>query len=311
VWAMCHLVTDGTGARVILSELADQDSSGSSAMPPLEQAHWQQSPAGARQCRMALRHWEAILRRVTPDRFPARAAKPHPRYWEGTFDSPAARLALRAICARTGVEMSSALLTIFAVALARTLGTNPVVAVLVVNNRFRPGLARCVSPIIHPGLCVIDVPDATIDQAMAHTRARVLAAYKHAYYDPVQREALIERVNRERGAKVDLECSFNDSRLTPADDSGFPPKDSQIQAALERTTFEWTRKQDHRPYDKLYVNVEDRADTIALSVFTDVHHLASEDVEALVRSMEQVAVAGACHLGARTEVPAPAEMTDA
>lgn len=305
VWVMCHLVTDGTGARVILSELAGRETT-SSAAPPLEQARWQNSPAGQRQCDAALRHWERILRDVPAHRFPQRTETVAPRYWEATFESLAMHLALRAISARTGVEVPSVLLAVFAVALARVTGINPVVVVLVVNNRFRPGLARTVSPIIHPGLCRIDVPDATVDEAVAATRRRAMTAYKYAYYYPPRREEIIERVNRERGEPVDLECSLNDSRLTPRSETGPPPTPEQVRAALSHSSFEWTRRQDHRPFDKLYVTVEDVPGTIRLAVVTDTHHVSPDDTQAVIRGMEQVAVAAACDPAARTQVPAAA-----
>lgn len=42
VWVMCHLVTDGSGALVILDELASRDTCGSAAATSaLEQARWQ------------------------------------------------------------------------------------------------------------------------------------------------------------------------------------------------------------------------------------------------------------------------------
>jgi hypothetical protein len=303
VWVMCHLVTDGTGALVMVSELAARDTAGSeAAMSPLAQARWQASPAGQRQCTMALRHWEKVLRGVALRRFPERAEKPHPRYWEAQFDSPAAHLALRAVSARTGVEVPSVLLTAFAVSLTRVTGINPVVVVLVVNNRFRPGLARTVSPIMQPGLCVIDVPDATVDEAVANTRRRAITAYKYAYYDPPRREELIARVNRERGAEVDLECSLNHIRIQPRDETAPPPAPEQVRAALAKTSFEWTQKQDHRPYNKLYVTVEDVLDTLRLTVVTDIHHVSPVDVEAFVRGMEEVSVAAALDPAARTRV---------
>jgi hypothetical protein len=215
-------------------------------------------------------------------------------------------LALRAIAARTGAEVSSVLLTAFAVALVRVTGVNPVVTVLLVNNRFRPGLARTVSPIMHAGLCVIDVPDGTVDEAVARTRSRAITAYKYAYYDPMRREELIARVNRERGEEVDLECSINDSRLTPRRRAGGVPTPGEIRDALPRTDFRWLQRQDHRPYDKLYVTVDDVPDSLRFTVVADTHHVPSGDVEAFIRGMEEVAVAAALDASTRTRVLAAA-----
>jgi hypothetical protein len=306
VWVMCHLVTDGTGARIIVSELAERDTSGSgAALSPLEQARWQASPAGQRQCEMTLRYWDKILRSVSARRFPVRDGTPHPRYWEAQFESLATHLAVRAVSARTGVEVPSVLLGVFAVALARVTGINPVAVTLVVNNRFRPGLAGTVSPIMQPGICVIDVPDGTVDETVAHARRRAITAYKYAYHDPPQREELIARVGQERGEEVDLECSLNNIRIAPRDESGPPPTPEQVRAALLHTSFEWTQKQDHRPSNRLYVTVEDVVDTLQLTVSADTHHVSPVDVEAFIRGMEEVAVAAALDPAAPTDVRQP------
>jgi hypothetical protein len=307
VWVMCHLATDGGGARVILEELADREHChGATALPPLEQARWQRSPAGQRQSRAALRYWEGLLRELPPSRFPDRAERPYPRYWQGRWESRATELAVRASSARTGVEIHSVLLAVFAVALARITGINPVVTQVTVGNRFRPPLARTVSPVMQSGLCVIDVGDATFDEVVARTRRRAMIAYKNGYYDPDRREELIARVNRERGEDVDLTCTFNDWRLKPRDGTGPPPTPEQIRAALPDASLRWHYRQDEVRFDSLYLNVDEVPDTVRITVLTDIHVLAPSDVEACLRGMEEVAVEGALDPAARTRVPAGA-----
>jgi hypothetical protein len=303
VWVMCHLVTDGTGANVMLGELRARDASGSAAADsPLEQARWQRSLAGQRHCARALRHWEQILRGVPPRRFPPREPPSGPRYWQAAYASPAMHLAVRAICARTGVEAASVLLAVFAVALARTSGANPVVVQVVVSNRFRPGLARTVSPIIQNGLCAVEVTDTTIDETVAHTRRRAMAAYKNAYYDPDQRDELVARVGRERGEPVDIDCFFNDRRLRQPAGGGPPPTPEQIRAAVGSGSFQWRYKQDFRQFDQLFVNVDDVPDTVAMTVLTDIHRLCPVALESAIRAMEEIAVAAAVDPATRTGV---------
>jgi hypothetical protein len=301
VWVMCHLVTDGTGAQIIVTELAARDTAGSeAAMSPLEQARWQASPAGQRQCEAALRYWEKVLRSVPVRRFPARAERPDPRYWQAAYDSPATHLAVRTIAARTGAGTASVLLALFAVSLARVTGINPVVVQVVASNRFRPGLSQTVSPIMQDGLCVIDVPDTTVDDVIVHTRRRAMTAYKYAYYDPRRVQELIATVSRDRGEQVDVSCYFNDRRLTPREEGVAVPTPEQIRAALPRTSFEWRYKQDYQRFDKLFVNVDDEPDTVAMTVLTDIHYVSPTDVEACVRGMEALAVSAALDPDART-----------
>ena len=306
-WVMCHLVTDGAGARVILAELAARDASGSrAARSALAQARWQRSPAGRRHCDSVLRRWERVLRGLPGRRFPVRTGTPYPRYWQGVLDSPATHLAARRIAARTGVEVASVLLGCFAVALARVTGVNPVLCQPNVSNRFRPGLARTVSPVMQSGLCVLDVPDATVDEAVALARRRAITAYKYAYYHPDRRDELIARLGDERGEPVDLGSAFNDRRLKPRDESGPPPTPDQIRAALPQGSFEWKHQQDDIEFHQLSVSVDDVPDTVRLTVTCDIHRVSPEDVAACVRELETVAVAAALDPATRTRVPRPA-----
>jgi hypothetical protein len=153
---------------------------------------------------------------------------------------------------------------------------------------------------------VLDVPDTTVDEAVTRARSRAMSAYKYAYYDPYRREELIARIDRERGEHVDLECTLNDRRLTPRDESGPVPTPERIRAAVPASTFEWTRAQDQRPCESLYVYLDDVPDTVQLTIAADVHKLSPEHVERCARAMEEVAVAAALDPGARTGVPAAA-----
>lgn len=290
-WVMSHLVTDGVGGLVILREMAKRDASASRSCPaPLEQAAWQASPAGQRQSRGALRYWEKTLRDLPARRFPPRSERPYPRYWQGVFTSRALHLAARTISLRTGAEVPSVLLALFSVALARITGINPVASMTVVSNRFRPGLADTVSPIMQTGLAVIDVQDSTVDEVVRHTKRRVMTTYKNAYYDPLHRDALIARINRERGELLDLTCVFNDRRLTRNDGSGPPAELSEVLAAAEQTGFRWTHQQDEHEFEGFAVNVDDVPDLVQLTVTCDIHYVSPDDVEATLRGMEELAI---------------------
>jgi hypothetical protein len=290
VWVNCHLVTDAIGATIMVSELARRDAGGSAgAMPPLAQARWQRSPAGARQHTLSLRHWERVLRAIPARRFPEPAHRVSPRYWHGTFISRALPLAADAIAARTGVESAGVFLALFAMAVARVTGVHPVVTKVVVNNRFRPGLATTVSPIVHNGLCVLDV-SGSVDEVVRRARRHAMAAYKYAYYDPRRLDELVDRVRHERGDELDVGCFFNDrrqGRSRPA------PTAAQVRAARPASTFRWDEQQDEHGYDPLFVSVEDTPDGVAVHVGFDTHHITPDDAEACLRQMEAIGVAAA------------------
>ena len=52
-----------------------------------------------------------------------------------------------------------------------------------VSNRFRPGFAGSVSPVMQSCLGVIEVADAPFEEVVRRAWQSALGAYKHAYYD--------------------------------------------------------------------------------------------------------------------------------
>ena len=298
VLTMCHLVTDAHGAGVLVRELAGETGGAdpAAAWHPLDQARWQSSPAGQRVCQAARRRWEGLLRSVPAGRFRGSSDPREPRHWQGRLDSVALLLAVRTIAVRTGVTSSLVLLALFATMQIRLTGVNPAVVQVVVSNRFRTGLARTVSVVNQTGLCVLDLAGLTVDQAVRHTRGRAMAAYKHAYYHPGRMAELVARVGRERGEEIDLDCYFNDRRVRYGDQNGGlaapAPAPAELTAALAETTFRWEQWSD-KPFESLFVHIEDVPDRIAALVYGDTHRVPPADLETWVRGMEEVAVAAA------------------
>ena len=215
-----HLAADGEGVRVILDDLARRNpvtgaaAGAVTAIQPLDLARLQATPAVTKQSDSALRHWERLLRMVPARAFPGPAGHGQPRYQQTFYDSPASFLGAQTIAARTDASTANVLLAAYAVAQARLTGSNPAVAQLVVNNRFRPGFKQVVSQLCHFGLCVIDVADITIDEAVRRARNSALGAFKIAYCDPLRRRELVARIGRERGAEPDIgTCFVNDRRM--------------------------------------------------------------------------------------------------
>lgn len=321
VMIMCHLVADVAGGQVMMADLAARDPvTGAAATPPprmqpMEQARWQRSPAGQRVSEAAIRYMDDLARTIPPRRFGNSTDPRQPRYWEIGFTSPATYLATRAISSRTGVDSGAVLLTCFLVSLARVSRTNPAVTHVLVNNRFRPGLADVVAPHTQGALLVVDVGGISFDEALARTRRRAMAAYKHAYYDPYRKtyirwarqpEGMEQRIGRERGEEIEIGCFFNDRRLAvlsgEAGSEEGAPTPEEVRAAQARTTLRHQRQQD-QPTEKLLVHINDVPDTIDITVQADTHHISPSDVEALLRGLEEVAVSAAFDGTVPTRVP--------
>lgn len=306
VLVMCHLVLDGAGAAVMRQELARWQPAGGTVtpceMPPLEQVRRQRLPSAQRHSEAALRHWESLLRSAPARRICDLGGQRAPRFWKGCLTSSAIALAARTISARTGVDSPTVLLTLYAAALARMSGINPVLVQVMVSNRFRPGFARTVSPVAQFGLCLLDVAATTVDAAVRQTRRHALAAYKHAYYDPQRREELIAQVAQEGGGP-ELGVYFNDRRLGEPIDAGGAeatdpaPDAHRLRSALAASSFTWVTVEDVEFTDPVYLYVDattrDGDPALDLTLGADTRLLTPERIEELVRDMEGLAVAAA------------------
>jgi hypothetical protein len=293
VMVACHLVTDGLGAVAMLRDWArraELDGTPGTAMEPLAQAEWQRGPAGRRQSDSAMRYWAALLRAIEPGRFGAAGDERQPRHWRLDYYSTAMHLATRAIAARNRLDPSYVHLAAYCMALARITGVNPVVVQVVVGNRFRPGLGDTVSPVNQSGLCVIDVADATFEDVVARAWRKAMGTYKHAYYDPIQLNELIERISRERGEEIDIGCYFNPRRFRLAEPPPQPPPTpDELRAALPGSELHWGAPGD-LPVERFFVNLDDLPDSVHMELCVDTRYVSPTGMEAFVRGMEAVLV---------------------
>src|SRR5262249_5925494 len=153
---------------------------------------------------------------------------------------------------------------------------------VVVGNRFRPGLAKTVSPVNQTGLCVIDVADATFDEVVARAWRRAMATYKHAYYDPVQLDELIGRVCRERGEEIDVSCFFNARRFLfeePPPGPRITPE--RLRAACERSELIWKPPSDVQ-VERFFLTLDEMSDSVHMELRADTHHVSPAGMEEFV-----------------------------
>jgi Condensation domain len=290
-----HLAIDAGGLTALVTDMFGRDPETGAAppvtaYPPLEQARRQREPSAQRTQAGSLRHFERVLRAVPAQPFgPPRpgVARDH---LEILFRSPAAMLAARAAAARIVAPSPAVLLAAFAVAVARAKGGNPVMALVAVSNRFRPGLAESVSSISEVTPLMVDVADTTLQGAVRRAVTGSLTAFKNGYSDPYAQDVVVDRVNAERGEEVELVCYYNDKRQR--EDPGTPlPSAAEIRAAVEESTVDWPEDPE-KPRTGLYVYVGD-ADPAAidLRMSVDLRYWTRAELEALVRDIEATVVA--------------------
>jgi hypothetical protein len=296
VMTICHFATDAVGAMTMYNDYVSRDSgaghgSKPSGMHPLELAAQQRTPSALRQSEASLRHWENLLRTIPRRRFPEPVEAGPDRYCQVRMDSPAMLLALRVIGQRLGVDVSTALLGVVAVGVGRVAGINPMVAQMVVSNRFRPGFAGIVSNVSQAGLFVVDLADITVDEAVVRSRQASMKAYKNAYFDFARWKELVARVNRDRGGVVDLKCYYNDRPSQyRSEGAATAPSPDEIDAALPRTSaLRWSEL----PYfnEHLMVTIDDAPGAIGLIVLADTAYVPRPRMAELAHELEALAVA--------------------
>jgi hypothetical protein len=163
---------------------------------------------------------------------------------------------------------------------------------VLVSNRFRPGLADSVSQLVQSSPFVLELAGCSFAEALARAQQGLLQTYKNAYYDGSQRDALIERIERERGCRIQLGCYFNDRQderapSLPTD----PASDDELRQALERNS--WQDERGPLPDVPLFVNVDHRPDALEFPVSFDTRYLDRDAVRRIVRGIEALAVRAA------------------
>lgn len=303
-----HLALDQSGIDAMMADVRARDpETGAPAGPvtapqPLELATKQAGTHAQRKSAAAMAYLEHVLRAMPVRQFGA-ARFPDTGMRVLRMRSPATALAIRRTAMRAGTTTSSAVLAAFAVGVARFTGHPTVMAMLLVNNRFRPGLADVVSPVVQMSPCLVDIAGATLDEVVARTGTSVLTAYKHAYYDPYQQDAVFDRIEAERGP---LEYwNYNDHRdrdrsLPP----GPPPTDDEIATAVADRELVW---EPGAPVDKgaFFLDVVDGPDSsLVLVLNVPVKYVSEGDMVALLTEIEAAAVRTAVDPGAPTDFSA-------
>jgi non-ribosomal peptide synthetase component F len=258
-----------------------------------------------------MRYWEERLRPLPPTTF---GEPKHPggrlghRYWHGRFHSPAAHLAVLSIARRTRTDTSRVLLAVIAIAIGRATGLNPLTSNVIVSNRFRPGLADVIGSLSQDSLLTVDL-DGTVDEVVARTRRAAMVAWMQAYYDPDQLDELIDRLDAERGHPARVTCRISDRRFSTRPATEASARDAvvtpeAIAAKLPETFISWDGHLDNLP-EQAFINIEDRPGTVYLQLVFDMGVFATEEVETMLRAVEEVAVEAALDPAAPTRVPAP------
>ncbi|NUP78232.1 MAG: hypothetical protein HOV96_11875 [Nonomuraea sp.] len=280
-FAFTHMAVDGRALDVIAAEWPRLLSGEPlpAAPQPLDLAAEERSPDGVARGERALRYWRAALERMPRPLFAAPQGPPEePRYVKLSMESATLGAAATALAARWGVSTGSVLLGAYAVLLSRLTGRETAAMQLIVGNRHDPRLAPMVATIVQDGIFVLDVkPGAPLAEAVRDAHRGVLAAYRHARYDPVAQRALIEETGPPPTAY------FNDVRVA----GGWPNLPPRPPAAPGRIfpAGAWPEVD-----AEVFFTVGPATHTCRLDLLADTALLPTEAIEAMLREIETLLV---------------------
>jgi hypothetical protein len=300
VWALSHLAADGGGAELFFLEVIAAESA---KEPPktqvLDVARSEQTPELRKLSSRTMRYWETQLRHIPAQTFGEPVPPPDKaenRYWQVRFTSPATHLAMLAIARRTSSDATRVTLAVIATAIGRATGVNPLTIKVMMNNRFRPGLADIIAPIAQNSVLTIDLTDSSVDEVVARARAASLTAGMRAYYDPDDLAEVMARLDAERGYPAAVTCRLNDQRAmvtSPGQEGDLVDvTPEQVKQKLAETSLTWLGPR-YNMHEQANILIENQSDAVSLHMMWDGWSLSREQVEALLRGVEEVAVAAA------------------
>jgi len=280
-FAFTHMAVDGRALDVIAGEwprLLSGEPLPPAAPQPLDLAEEERSPAGTARCERAMRYWRAALERMPRPLFATPPGTPEePRFVKLGMESAALGAAVTGLAARWEVSTSSVLLGAYASLLSRLTGRGTVALQLIVGNRHDPRLAPMVATLVQDGIFVLDVaPGQPLADVVRAAHRGVLAAYRHARYDPAAQRALIE----ETGAPPT--AYFNDVRAA----AGWPNLPRHPAPGRIFPVGAWPEVD-----AEVFCTVGPATHTCRLDLLADTALLPRESIEATLGEVETLLVA--------------------
>ena len=261
---------------------------------PLDQAELEATPAERARAQAALDYLGEQFRRIPRCLYALPGARPSGESLAVELFSTAAAMAVRQVAARTRASRSSVVLAAICAVVARRAGYRELVLPVVSSNRFEPRLVSYVGPLAQGAAATVGVAGRSFDELVRHTWTTVLEASRLARYDTARRDAMNERIEHERGLRLDLDPFFNS--LVPESWSGLTAgiggKPEEINLALARTELRWRPALDGGVPLRFTLNQVDGC--LRLDAWSgDAGLLPRSELEAVLLAVERLLVAAA------------------
>jgi hypothetical protein len=245
--AFSHLSVDNGAIEILKRDFAELlgDPARRQASPachqPLDQAELEATPAERRKADAALDYLREQSRRLPHYLYALPGTRTSGESLEVELSSVAAAMAVRQAAARTRTSRPSVVLTAICAVIARRVNYPELVLPLISSNRFERHLVNYVGSLAQGTIATIEIAGRSFDELAGHTWTTAMEASRHGRFHAVNRDAMAELIEHERGLHLIYGPLFNS--LVPESWSGltagvgFQPEDSDV--ALTRTELRW------------------------------------------------------------------------
>lgn len=304
-----HFAADGAAAQILMNELqlalSGREMPGDTVMQPSDLAWLQERTPECRvQTERSARYWSAQYRRIPPTMFPLVGPAEDPRRQQAVLVSPALDMAAEIIAGDARVTTSAVLLAATCTMAGIWTGHQVSAMHALAYNRVQPGHGGLVTNLVQLGLVVVDLDHGLSFRKIARQAwLSALNAYRHAYYDQIAINQVIEEARHERGVDVNPYCCFNDLRGL-----GWPGRNGRasngiakgrsehaVRESLARTSLTW--EPGHVPWSRcrFCMQVVDHGPASALVLMADTCYLPRASIEGFLLGIEELLVRAAFH----------------
>jgi hypothetical protein len=247
-----HLAVDNGAIEILKRDFADllggparrQAARRQAGLPghqPLDQAKLEATPAERRRADTALEYLREQSRRMPRCLYALPGARPSGESLAVELSSVAAAMAVRRVAARTRTSRPSVVLAAVCAVIARRASYGELVFPLISSNRFGPRLVNYVGSLAQGSIATVEITGRSFDELAEHTWMRTAQASCHGRFVAIDRDAMAELIEHERGLRLAYGPLFNNlvleswSGLT----GGVGFESEEIDAALDRTELRW------------------------------------------------------------------------
>lgn len=317
--ACSHMIADLGSIMVIgrqFTELAADPAKrqvGALGHQPLDQAAAERSAHGRRRADATLRFWESQLRRMPQCMYavpadPAQNGEP----LSGWLSSPAIRLALPSIMARTGTSPSMVITAAMLAVLAHRTGNSGYAFRTISGNRTGLHLRDYVGTIAQVSLLAADMSTPSFDELVRRCGTATLRAARYGSFHQPSHLRMLRELGHLRGVCFHPDSVFNNLAAYDADpgegSSGpaGPVGDADAAAALPETPIAWWKPPSSFNQTPLEFNLLRMPEGLSVGLWTnDTTRVPAAEIESLLRGIERLIVAAAggdVDLGGLSEV---------